>query len=127
MLHHTRHPARSPTIEVGCEVTSSDPVHAAFGVADIVAQFRVTEDGTISWVPGPWERGDSRTANRADSDYLRTFHDAEFREACSPLQHEAGTIHSSSNLALTAACAELWAPLSDDVAQWVRDGRPDAD
>ena len=110
-------------IDVRCEVTQHDPVYVELGVADLVAPIRVYEDGSIDWLP--WEGGDFTQANWAYSDYLRLHHTAEYEAVCLPGSYEVGTVNSNANMALTAACAELWAPLADEVAQWIRDGRPE--
>lgn len=110
-------------ILVSCQVTQQDPVFVELGVADLIAPIRVYDDQTIDWLP--WEGGDFSQANWAYSDYLRAFHNAEFDAVCAPAAYEPGTANVNAGLALTAACAELWAPLADDVAQWIRDGRPE--
>jgi hypothetical protein len=108
------------SIDVGCDVIVNDPVFEELGIAELIAPVRVFDDQTTKWLP--FQGTDVGAANRANADYLRTFRPAEYEAACNPTGYEPGTIHTDGGLALTAACAELWAPLGDDVAQLIRDG-----
>jgi hypothetical protein len=108
------------SIDVSCDVIVHDPVFQELGIAELTAPVRVFDDQTTKWLP--FQGGDTGGANRANADYLRTFRPAEYEAVCNPAGYEPGTIHADGGLALTAACAELWAPLGDDVAQLIRDG-----
>ncbi len=108
------------SIDVGCGVIVSDPVFEELGIAELVAAVRVFDDQTTRWLP--FQGADVGAANQAYADYLRTFRPVEYEAVCNPTEYEPGTINADSGLALTAACAELWVPLGDDVAQLIRDG-----
>lgn len=110
------------SIEVACEVTIGDPVFAELGVDELIAPVRVFDDQTTRWLP--FRGGDFEAANRAYAEYLQAYRSDDYDDVCDPAAHDPGTINASGGLALTAECGELWGPLDDDVAQWIRDGRP---
>ena len=110
------------SIEVACNVTINDPVFEQLGVNELIAPIRVFDDQTTRWLP--FQGADFNAANRAYSDYLQAFHAVEYQAVCSPAAYDPGTINATGGLALTAPCGELWVPLGDVVAQWLRDGKP---
>ena len=117
-------PGEEPFVEVHCEVSSRDPVHLELGVEDSVTRIWVFDDGTVGRPARRWRRRDTAPADWAYSDHLRRFHDARYRAACAPGAYWPGTVHVSANLALHAACADVWAPLAGDVVDWIRGQRP---
>lgn len=110
------------SIEVACSVTINDPVFEQLGVNELIAPIRIFDDQTTRWLP--FRGADFNAANRAYSDYLQAFHPDQYQAACSPAAYDPGTINATGGLALTASCGELWVPLGDDVAQWLRDDKP---
>lgn len=104
-----------------CLIELTDPVAAELGAAEQVAPFRF-ENGLVTTLE---YRGDSLLAvNRAYSEYLRSFFPEEYSTACQPGAYEPGSIVQSELLALTGECAAVAAPLADEVAEWIRAGRP---
>ncbi|HSF84652.1 MAG TPA: hypothetical protein VLG28_03200 [Acidimicrobiia bacterium] len=107
---------------VECEVRLGDLVAIELGVADLVAPFDYS-DGLITW--RPYTGGNIGDVNDAYAGYLRRFHAAEYETLCSPSAYSPGTAIQDRGLALTGECAQLAAPLAADIAQWIRDGRPE--
>lgn len=106
---------------VECEVRLTDLVAVELGVSQQVAPFRYS-DGLLTWQP--YTGGSISQVNAAYSTYLRQHHEADYETACAPSAYEPGSVVQDRGLALTGACAELAAPLANDVAQWIRGGRP---
>jgi len=106
---------------VECQIRLSDPVSVETGQSELVAPF-LFEDGLVAWQP--YRGGDISQVNAAYSDYLRQFHATDYERVCAPDAYESGSVVQDRLLALTGECAELAAPLADEVAQWIRDGRP---
>jgi hypothetical protein len=122
-VHGCSAEAQSPTwVDVRCDVTLGDPVAEALGKADVVFPYDYV-DGLVVWQP--WEGADSEV-NRVTSEYLQAFHPDVYEAACAPSAYDPTEVTISHGLALTGECAETTAPLLEDIAQWVRDGRPDA-
>lgn len=111
-------------VSVECQVHLTDPVAVEVGVSDLIAPF-VYEDGLVTWQP--YRGGDISQVNTSYSRYLQAFHRAEYDAVCSPDAYESGSVVHDRQLALTGECAELAAPLANDVAQWIRDGRSASD
>lgn len=110
------------SVDVGCEVTVTDPVFAAEGVDALVFPLRVFNDGTTAWQP--MQGGNFSAVNQDYADYLRAFRPAEYEAVCAPSAYEPGSVVSDRGLALTGDCAQLYVPLAPDVADWVNDGKP---
>lgn len=106
---------------VECQVRLTDAVAVELGVAQLVAPFRYS-DGLLSWQP--YTGGNISEVNAAYSTYLRQYLEAEYETVCAPAAYEPGSVVQDRGLALTGDCAELAAPLADDVVQWIRTGRP---
>ncbi len=106
---------------VNCRVTLNDPVAAAVGLGELISPFTYFNDA-LTWQP--FEGGDIGLVNRAYAEYLQLFRPAEYEAACSPLAYEPGSVVQNGGIALTGECAELQTPLSDAVADWVEQGRP---
>lgn len=109
-------------VDVGCDVTVTDPVFEAEGVSALVFPIRAFNDGTIAW--RPMRGGNLSAVNQDYVDYLQAFHTSEYEAVCSPAAYQVGTIVHDRGLALTGECAQLYVPLARDVADWVRDGKP---
>jgi hypothetical protein len=107
---------------VECNVRLGDLVAMELNVAELVAPFDYS-DGLITW--RPYTGGSISDVNDAYASYLRLYHATEFDARCSPAAYAPGTIIQDRGLALTGECADLAAPLAADVAQWLRDGRPE--
>ena len=110
------------TTRVECQVRLGDLVAAELGTADLVAPFDV-EGGLARW--RPYTGGDISAVNDAYASYLRLFHRAEYEGRCAPTAYSPGTVIVDRGLALTGECAELAASVAADVAQWLREGRPE--
>lgn len=109
-------------VEVGCTVTTDEPVWNELGTTEYVAPVRVFDDQSTQWLPiidspfaGP---------NRAYAEYVQAYLPEMYDAVCDPLVYEPGTVVQDGGLALTAECAEVWAPIGDDVARWIAEGRP---
>lgn len=118
-----------PFIDVECNIVHGDPVFRAVGVADLLARFRVRDEGTVSLLS--YERADLGhvvSPPAAYVDYLRAFHGAEYEAVCDPRRYGEGEavklFRNDGGLAMTEACGDLFVPLADEVARWVEAGRP---
>ena len=109
------------TAMVDCDVSLGDAVAVELAVSELVAPFQY-EAGLVSW--RPYQGGDISLVNGAYSNFLRMFHSVEYEDVCSPASYVPGTVVQDQLLALTGECADLAAPLADEVVQWIRDGRP---
>lgn len=109
-------------VDVGCDVTVTDPVFAAEGVDTLVFPLRVFNDGTTVWQP--MQGGNISAVNQDYADYLKAFHTSEYEAVCAPSAYQPGSIVFDRGLALTGDCARLFVPLAPDVADWVRNGKP---
>ncbi len=115
--------ATGPTLAaVRCTAPATDPVLQALGITEITAPFSYL-DGGLAWQP--FQGADVGELGRAYAEYLQSFHPAEYDAVCSQAAYAPGSIVHNNGLALTAECGELAAPIAGDIAQWVRDGRPD--
>lgn len=113
--------ATSQDALVECQVRLTDLVAVELGVDELVAPFRYS-NGLLAWQP--YTGGNISRVNAAYSSYLRQYHQAEYEAACAPIAYEPGSVVQDEGLALTGACAELAAPLADEVVQWIRQDRP---
>lgn len=104
-------------VRVLCTISFSDPVWRAVGAGQIVAPYRVFDDGTVAW--DAYVGHLHLLANRAYADYLAEFHPDEYEQACAPGAYSGTTVLFRGGLALTRRCAQAWVVLSDDVAEWV--------
>lgn len=107
---------------VECHVRLGDLVAIELSIAELVAPFDYT-NGLITW--RPYTGGNISDVNDAYASYLRSFHTPEYEAHCSPAAYTPGTMIRDRGLALTGECAQLAAPLAADIAQWIRDGRPE--
>lgn len=114
-------PATATTGEVLCVARTENPVMVELDMAEFTAPFDYEND-LLTW--RPYQDGDITAVNAAYADYLSQFKPEQFAEACTSIAYEPGTIVLSERLALTGECAQVAAPLSDEIAQWIRDGRP---
>ncbi len=110
-------------VRVACRVVDSNPVAVAVGLEETDWPYLVYDDGRVEW--RPTEPGLAPLA-RAYADYMRANDPDGYQEACSPSAYVFGRINSNGNLALTAECAALVLPITDDVAAWVLAGRPES-
>lgn len=108
-------------VTVDCAVVLGDPVAEAVGASEVIFPFWYVE-GLLSWRPA--QGGDLGLLNRAYSEYLSLFYPTEYAAACSPAAYEPDSVLQDKGVALTPECAVLQVPLSSDVAQWIRDGKP---
>ncbi len=116
-------PEGATLVSVSCEVTFSDPVHAALGVEQLVMPFQFFADtGRLGW--RPFEGGDISVVNRASVEYLRAFQPETYEASCDPSKYEFGDINFDQGLALSPECGRVLGPLAEDIAQWVEEGRP---
>lgn len=106
---------------VTCDAQLGDLVAIELGQSELRAPFNY-EDGLLAW--RPYHEGDISEVNAAYADYLSLYQPERYREACTSIVYEPGTIVLSERLALTGECAELAAPLAGDVVEWIRAGRP---
>lgn len=113
--------ATSQDAIVECQVRLTDAVATHLGVAELTAPFRYS-GGLLAWQP--YMGADIGEVNDAYSTYLRLYHPTEYETVCAPAAYEAGSIVQDKGLALTGACAELAAPLADEIVLWIREGRP---
>jgi hypothetical protein len=113
--------ATSEDALIECQIRLTDVVAVELGVTQLVAPFRYS-DGLLAWQP--YTGGDISDVNAAYSTYLREHHPAEYEMYCAPAAYEPGSVVQDGGLALTGACAELAAPLANEVVQWIRNGRP---
>lgn len=114
-------PSASPVI-VRCDIVLVNPVADELGVDRLVAPFRY-EDGLLTWLP--YTGGDIGLHNEAVSAYLARFEPEAYEQACLPGAYDPGSVVSDRGLALTGECAVVAAPLAEDVAEWLRAGRPE--
>lgn len=116
-------PEGATLIAVACDVTFGDPLHAELGLDQLVMPFQYFSDtGRLGW--RPFQGGDFSEVNRASVEYLRAFQPAEYEANCDPSKYEFGDVNFDQGLALTPECGRVIAPVIDDIAQWVADGRP---
>ena len=113
--------ATGQAASVECQVRLGDLVAVELGASELIAPF-LYSDGLVSWQP--YRGADISRVNRAYSNYLSQYHPVEYETACLSSAYEPGSVVSNAGLALTGECAELAAPLADEVVQWIRDGRP---
>jgi hypothetical protein len=109
-------------VNVDCAVGITDPVWVATGVDELTAPFFVYDDGHMVW--RPYQGANFSVAHEANADYLRLNHAEEYEAVCWPPAYPPGSINSVEGIALTPECARLFLPLAEDVAEWVRQGRP---
>lgn len=115
-------PEGATLIAVACDITFGDSLHAQLGLDRLVMPFQYFSDsGRLGW--RPFQGGDFSALNRASVEYLRAFHTPEYEASCDPSKFEFGTVNFDQGLALTPECGRLIAPLVDDIAKWVADGR----
>lgn len=110
------------TIRVECDVVVNDPVWVELGVSELITAVDVFDDQTVKWYS--FTGADFHQGNSAYADYLEVFLPTEYQAVCIPGAYDPGTINQDGGLALTAECAQAWVPLGEEVAQWIRDGRP---
>lgn len=115
-------PVTDSSGRVTCSAHLGDLVAVELGVAELQAPFDYNE-GLLAW--RPFTGGDISQVNKAYADYLRQYHPDQYDEVCGSTAYESGTVLLSNGLALTGECAELAAPLSGDVVEWIRRGRPE--
>lgn len=113
--------ATEQAASVECRVRLGDLVAVELGLSELTAPF-LFSDGFVAWQP--YRGGDISQVNRAYSNYLSQYHRDEYEAACFISAYERGSVVFDGGLALTGECAELAAPLADEVVQWIRDGRP---
>lgn len=113
--------ASESLVVVDCAVAMTDPVAQVLGITDLVFPFWYSS-GSLTWQPA--QGGDLGLLNAAYADYLQLFHPDAYSAACAPAAYEPGTIVQSNGFALTGECAALTAPIAQDVAAWVENGRP---
>jgi len=106
---------------VECTVVESDPVARAVGVSEVTVPFRYSV-GSLTWQP--FEDAEFSLVNEAYAEYMSLYHPAQYESVCSPDAYEPRAIVTDAGRALTGECAAVEAPLAEDIAQWVRDGRP---
>ncbi|NNE12769.1 MAG: hypothetical protein HKN41_11070 [Ilumatobacter sp.] len=109
-------------VEVDCAATADSPVWQAIGITELVAPVQVFDDQTTRWLP--FTGANIGPATQATAEYLREFHPEEYEDVCDPTAYDPAEITHVAGLALTRACAELWVPFDDEIAQWIEDGRP---
>ncbi len=107
---------------------------------DAVAQALELPDGTyyfpydgekLRWLPpDPVTLASGETDSPAQFqkgvyyDYLTGYYPGEFGALCSPASYDPSSVRVIKGLAFTAECAELIGPLDQEMADWVRAGRP---
>lgn len=106
---------------VECRATVMHPVAAELGLPELVAPFSYA-DGLVDWQP--YRGGDLGAINAAFAAYASAYEPEQFELSCRPAAYEPGTFIQNGGVALTGECAALLAPLAEDVAQWLREGRP---
>lgn len=100
-------------VAVHCTVVTDEPVWVATGVGEHVVATEVYDDGTVQW--RRTLDGGFTYPSLAYVDYLRAYQPAQYAAACDA---------DARFLAQTPECARLYAPLADEVAQWIADGKP---
>jgi hypothetical protein len=112
--------------EATCPVEIVEPVHLEFGPAEgeeILLRYGdgmnlAKGDGTLD----PRQCTDSVAAY---AEYLGQYLPEEYTAVCDPDGHDT-EIRFEHGLTLTGACGELLPTVADDVAEWIRAGRPEA-
>ena len=110
-------------VVIECTSISADPVQLALGVEEQVSPVYYRENG-LEW--GPAYGDGLADASRAFRTYLSDRYPDEYDAVCDPTGYDARSINQNAGLALTGPCGEFAATHAEEVAQWIRDGRPDS-
>lgn len=116
--------SRTQFVMVVCDVSVADPVAAELGSENLVIPWRVWSDGHIDWLPA--EGAGYEPTNRAYAEYLRAHYPTEYEQTCDLIPYLSAGISAQDafGLAQTRECAQFAISRANEVAQWLRDGRP---
>lgn len=109
---------------VDCTTNLPGPLADALGAPPTVTTPFTYIAGQLAWEPFETGGFDVGELGRVPSEYLQQYHPVDYETACAPQAYDALSVVINNGMALTPECAEVIAPLLEDIAQWVRDGRP---
>lgn len=118
--------ASAPGMRVDCPVAVRDPVAITLDVDQLAWGVYVTDDGLVDRLSEALD-GFKNYAPvwSAYADYLRAARPDDYAATCDPAAYDSGSINYTNGIAITEACAELLADVSEDVAAWIDAGRPE--
>jgi hypothetical protein len=109
--------------EAVCPVEITDPVRLEFGPAEGQLDLVRYGDGLSPIGDGTLDVSQYTNSSLASGAYLEQYLPDEYAAACDPSGYDR-EIRYEYGVTLTSECGELVAANAEDVAQWVRDGRP---
>jgi hypothetical protein len=111
--------------EAECPVEIVEPVRLELGPAEGKEDFARYADGMATLGDGTLDPSQYTQSSLAYAEYLQQYLPEEYAAACDSAGYDT-EIRYEYGVTLTRACGELLATVAEDVAEWIREGRPEA-
>lgn len=111
--------------EAICPAEITDPIRLEFGPSEGQLDLVRYGDGLSPIGDGTLDASQYTNSSLASGAYLEQYLPSEYASACDPSGYDR-EVRYEYGVTLTPECGKLVAEVADEVAQWVRNGQPEA-